>query len=73
MKAIDLFSGAGGLSLAAHQCGIDVIAAIELDTAATITYQRNLVERLKAPTKLINGDINAVDLPALMTELKLKP
>lgn len=73
MKAIDLFSGAGGLSLAAHQCGIDVIAAIELDTAATITYQRNLVERLKAPTKLINGDINAVDLPTLMTELKLKP
>lgn len=72
MKAIDLFSGAGGLSLAAHQCGIDVIAAIELDTAATVTYQRNLIERLKAPTKLINGDINAVDLPALMKELKLK-
>ncbi|MGI2132295.1 DNA cytosine methyltransferase [Shewanella baltica] len=72
MKAIDLFSGAGGLSLAAHQCGIDVIAAIELDTAATVTYQRNLIERLQAPTKLINGDINAVDLPALMTELKLK-
>lgn len=72
MKAIDLFSGAGGLSLAAHQCGIDVIAAIELDTAASITYRANLIEQLKAPTKLINGDINEVDLPALMKELKLK-
>ena len=72
MKAIDLFSGAGGFSLAAHQCDIDVVAAIELDKAASITYQRNLIERLKAPTKLINGDINAVDLPALMKELNLE-
>ncbi len=73
MKAIDLFSGAGGFSLAAHQCGIDVIAAIELDKAASITYRKNLIERLESPTKLINGDINAVDLPALMKELNLKP
>ncbi|WP_153914500.1 DNA cytosine methyltransferase [Shewanella sp. TC10] len=72
MKAIDLFSGAGGFSLAAHQCGIDVVAAIELDKAASITYQSNLIDRLKSPTKLINGDINEVDLPALMKELKLK-
>jgi DNA (cytosine-5)-methyltransferase 1 len=73
MKAIDLFAGAGGFSLAAHQCGIDVVAAIELDKAASITYQANLIEQLKAPTTLINGDINEVDLPALMKELKLKP
>jgi DNA (cytosine-5)-methyltransferase 1 len=72
MKAIDLFSGAGGFSLAAHQCGIDVVAAIELDKAASTTYQSNLIERLKAPTKLINCDINEVDLPALMKELELK-
>lgn len=72
MKAIDLFSGAGGFSLAAHQCGIDVVAAIELDKAASITYGTNLIKKLKAPTKLINGDINEADLPALMKELKLK-
>lgn len=72
MQAIDLFSGAGGFSLAALQCDIDVVAAIELDNAASITYEKNLIERLKAPTKLINGDINEVDLPALMKELKLK-
>jgi DNA (cytosine-5)-methyltransferase 1 len=72
MKAIDLFAGAGGFSLAAHQCGIDVVAAIELDKAASITYRANLIEQLKAPTKLINGDINEVDLPTLMKELQLK-
>jgi DNA (cytosine-5)-methyltransferase 1 len=71
MKAIDLFAGAGGFSLAAHQCDIDVVAAIELDKAASITYKANLIEQLKAPTKLINGDINEVDLPDLMKELKL--
>jgi DNA (cytosine-5)-methyltransferase 1 len=72
MKAIDLFAGAGGFSLAAHQCGIDVVAAIELDKAASITYQANLIECLKAPTKLINADINEVNLPTLMKDLKLK-
>ncbi|TSG76339.1 DNA cytosine methyltransferase, partial [Salmonella enterica subsp. enterica serovar Senftenberg] len=34
MKAIDLFSGAGGFSLAALELGIDILSAIELDKDA---------------------------------------
>jgi len=71
MKAIDLFAGAGGFSLAALECEIDVVAAVELDKAAATTYQSNLISRLKAPTKLINGDINLVDIPKLMEDLGL--
>lgn len=72
MKAIDLFAGAGGLSLAAYQCGIDVVAAIELDSAAAATYQHNLISRINATTTLINDDINIVDITKLMDEVNLK-
>jgi DNA (cytosine-5)-methyltransferase 1 len=72
MKAIDLFAGAGGLSLAAYQCGIDIVAAIELDTSATATYKHNLVSRLNSGTKLINDDINSVDIVKLMNDVGIK-
>lgn len=38
---IDLFSGAGGLSLGAEWAGIDVQYAIELDKSASATYKKN--------------------------------
>ncbi len=41
MKAVDLFAGAGGLSLGARLAGIDVIAAVEKDADAARTYSRN--------------------------------
>lgn len=69
MNAIDLFAGAGGFSLAALECNIDVVAAVELDKAAAATYQSNLISRLKAPTKLIDEDINLVEIPKLMQDL----
>ena len=39
---IDLFSGAGGFSLGFIQAGFQVIAALDNDTASTITYMYNL-------------------------------
>ena len=38
---IDLFSGAGGLSLGASRAGFSVIGAVELDDAALDTHRRN--------------------------------
>ncbi|MCJ8296538.1 MAG: DNA cytosine methyltransferase [Oceanospirillaceae bacterium] len=71
LTAIDLFSGAGGFSLAAHNCGLKVKAAIEFDKAAASTYQDNLIDKLKTQTKLIAGDINLVNIADLMSELDL--
>ncbi|EGU33476.1 DNA-cytosine methyltransferase [Vibrio sp. N418] len=72
MSAIDLFAGAGGFSLAAHQAGLDVLAAIELDSSAARTYQKNIIERLNQPTKLLNGDILKIDPLMLREELGLR-
>lgn len=41
MVGIDLFSGAGGMSLGATWAGIDVRVAIEADVHAATTYSRN--------------------------------
>ncbi|MBD1573045.1 DNA cytosine methyltransferase [Vibrio sp. S17_S38] len=68
-KAIDLFSGAGGFSLAAHGLGLDVIAAIELDKTAAKTYQSNLIERLGQKTRLLNEDILTINPEALRIKL----
>src|SRR4051812_269026 len=41
LTAVDLFSGAGGLSLGARWAGFKVSVAVELDTRITPTYRRN--------------------------------
>ncbi|MFT7009850.1 MAG: DNA (cytosine-5)-methyltransferase 1 [Colwellia sp.] len=41
MIGIDLFAGAGGMSLGARQVGIDVQIVVEADKYAAQTYQRN--------------------------------
>ncbi|MBW1251368.1 MULTISPECIES: DNA cytosine methyltransferase [Pantoea] len=73
MKALDLFAGAGGFSLAAHNLGyVDVVAAIEFDKAAAHTYKENLINRLKRETKLLQKDILLVSPKELRAELKLE-
>ena len=42
--ALDLFSGAGGLSLGLHQAGWNVVAAAESDPWCVATYKRNFGE-----------------------------
>ncbi|MCY4265882.1 MAG: DNA cytosine methyltransferase [Gammaproteobacteria bacterium] len=41
MVGIDLFAGAGGLSLGAMRAGVNVTAAVELDCHAVATYRKN--------------------------------
>lgn len=41
MVGIDLFAGAGGMSLGAVQAGVDVRIAVEVDPHAAITYAHN--------------------------------
>jgi DNA (cytosine-5)-methyltransferase 1 len=55
MQGIDLFSGAGGMSAGALQCGIDVRYAVELDRDAAMTFAIN-----HRNTKLFNCDIRKI-------------
>lgn len=67
LTAIDLFCGAGGLTLGLKQAGFSVIAGIELDTIAAESYRMNHTEAL-----CIQNDIRKVDPKCLMEHLGLK-
>jgi len=71
IKAVDLFAGAGGFSLAAMNAGINVLAAIEFDKAASETYTNNLIKKKKSKTKLYSEDIKGVDPKSFREELGL--
>lgn len=69
--AIDLFAGAGGFSLAAKLENINVLAAIELDSSAVRTYQKNLISKNDSEL-LINKDINEINIRSLKKSLNIK-
>jgi DNA (cytosine-5)-methyltransferase 1 len=53
MKAVSLFSGAGGMDVGFKAAGFDVVAANEMDNQACETFRANHPE-----SKLIEGDID---------------
>ncbi|MGD9984691.1 MAG: DNA cytosine methyltransferase [Porticoccaceae bacterium] len=53
MKAISLFSGAGGMDVGFKEAGFDVVAANEIDKHACETFRVN-----HPKTKLLEGDID---------------
>jgi len=50
---IDLFSGAGGLSLGFEQAGFDVVAAVEIDPVHAATHKFNFPECAVLPRSVI--------------------
>jgi len=76
VKAIDLFAGAGGFTLSAHEASVDVLAAIEFDKAAANTYRKNFVDRGKRKIDLrageVDGDINNVDPAELRKSIDIE-
>ncbi len=72
LTAIDLFSGAGGFSLAAYNAGVDVLAAIEFDQNAAETYKKNLVDRLGVKIKVYAEDITEFDIDSLVNDIGIK-
>ncbi|MBL9185762.1 MAG: DNA cytosine methyltransferase [Verrucomicrobiaceae bacterium] len=59
IQGIDLFAGAGGLSLGAQLAGVTVTHAIEENRVAANTYRINHPE-----TQVIEADIRSIDPPA---------
>ena len=54
--AIDLFSGAGGLSLGAQNAGFEIVVAVEKDKGAVLTFKKNHPD-----STVINDDIRNID------------
>ncbi|MET8653822.1 DNA cytosine methyltransferase [Nocardia aurea] len=55
--AIDLFCGAGGLTLGLHAAGFDCRAAIDIDEAAVATFAKNIGDHVKrADASKVTGE-----------------
>jgi DNA (cytosine-5)-methyltransferase 1 len=67
-KAIDLFSGCGGLTLGLTQAGFCVIGAIENDALAVETYRAN-----HKRVVIWDKNIKKVDPVEVMRRLKIRP
>jgi len=66
--AIDLFSGAGGLSFGLKKAGFKVLANVELDKTAADTYQLNHRKHIQ-----YNIDIRKLNPEQILTDLKIEP
>uniref|UniRef100_UPI0019D3748E DNA cytosine methyltransferase n=1 Tax=Aeromonas finlandensis TaxID=1543375 RepID=UPI0019D3748E len=70
-KAIDLFSGAGGFSLAALDLDIKILSAVEFDRHACETYKKNIIDKQSLPCELLNEDIMNVSIDCMMDKLNV--
>lgn len=66
-KAIDLFSGAGGLTLGLKKAGFDVVAAVELNEIAAKSYSMNHKSEL-----VYRADIKTLSPTKILKDLGLK-
>lgn len=69
MIGIELFSGAGGLSLGAQRAGIEVSHAVEISepAAATFSYNHPLSEMIVSDIRKISGsDFGSVGRPTIL-------
>ena len=68
LLAVDLFSGAGGLSLGFAEAGFEIAVAIEANRNAAFTFQHNHPSAL-----VINANIETLSATELMKESRIKP
>lgn len=64
--AIDIFSGAGGLSEGFIKAGFDVLASVESNKWAVLTQKHNH-GRLENPTEVIEGRVETVPVKRLLS------
>jgi DNA (cytosine-5)-methyltransferase 1 len=66
-KAIDLFSGCGGLTLGLTQAGFRVVGAVEIDPLAVETYKTN-----HKRVVIWKKDISKISAAEVMRRLKIE-
>lgn len=69
LRAVSLFSGAGGMDLGVRQAGFRVLASLELDPHCCASLRANA----EPGTRVLEADIRAVGAEALRDELGLRP
>ncbi len=69
LRAVDLFAGAGGLSLGFENAGFKVIFAVENDICSAETYMMNRNGRSR---EIILSDISQINFTDALTKYKLK-
>lgn len=67
-KAIDLFCGAGGLSLGLKKAGFSVLAGIEIDKVVADSYQMNHRKHI-----LYRQDIRKINPQDILSDLNMTP
>jgi len=67
LTAVDLFSGAGGLSIGIERAGFEVVLANEIEKDFAKTYSLN-----HSKTKMLNCDIHTVDFSYELSTLGIK-
>ena len=74
LTAIDLFCGAGGLTLAAQRSGVRVLAGVEFYRHACDTYEANFIrgKRRKTAPVLYRDDIKELQPAKIMHDLGLR-
>jgi DNA (cytosine-5)-methyltransferase 1 len=65
--ALDLFAGAGGATQGLRDAGFDVVAAVENDRSAAVTW------RMNHPGLLVEEDIRDIDAADMLRQLRLRP
>ena len=69
LTAVDLFAGAGGLSLGFEDAGFEVLFAVENDVYCAETYRMN---RKRKNPRLIVSDISKINFADMLRNFKLK-
>lgn len=70
---IDLFSGCGGFSLGFVNSGWRIVASVENNTEAHITYSYNIPTKQNAPIHCYHKDIRKLSGYEILNNLGLKP
>ena len=71
LKAISLFSGAGGMDVGVLQAGFDIKACVEIDKNCCATL-REKIKRKKRNTLVYEGDIRELSPGTILEEIELQ-